>query len=310
LWPSARGFLDETMTADRPVVFGEVLFDCFAEEARLGGAPFNVAWHLRGFGLDPLFISRIGEDKLGAQVVATMERWGMDTSGLQRDPEHPTGRVQVQLQDGQPRYDIVPHQAYDYIAEPAVQALRGLGRPAQLYHGTLAARNAVSEATLGMLRGATTAPVFVDVNLRPPWWDLAKLAEIIQGASCIKLNKDELELLEHQDPDADPRTRAVYLKERAGAEVVLVTEGAAGAFVLTSAGCDRTEAQPVDHLVDTVGAGDGFSAVAILGLLNGWPWQRTLERAAAFSARICGYRGAIREDRGFYEQVSGRWTDG
>jgi fructokinase len=298
------------MAADRPVVFGEVLFDCFAEEAALGGAPFNVAWHLRGFGLDPLFISRIGEDKLGAQVVAAMERWGMDTSGLQRDPEHPTGRVQVQLQDGQPRYEILPDQAYDYIRPPAVEALHGEGRPAQLYHGTLAARNGVSEATLGALRGATMAPVFVDVNLRPPWWDLAKVTEIIQGAACIKLNEDELELIERQDAGTDPRTRALYLQERAGAEVVLVTQGEAGAFALAGGAYYRVEAEPVDALVDTVGAGDGFSAVAILGLLNGWPWERTLERAAAFSARICGYRGAIREDRGFYERARGRWTDG
>jgi fructokinase len=298
------------MAADRPVVFGEVLFDCFAEEAALGGAPFNVAWHLRGFGLDPLFISRIGEDKLGAQVVAAMERWGMDTSGLQRDPEHPTGRVEVLLQDGQPRYEILPHQAYDYIRPAAVEALHGEGRLAQLYHGTLAARNGVSEATLGALRGATTAPVFVDVNLRPPWWDLAKVTEIIQGAACIKLNEDELELLERQDPGTDARTRALYLKERAGAEVVLVTQGEAGAFVLTACAHYRVEAKPVDALVDTVGAGDGFSAVAILGLLNGWPWERILERAAAFSARICGYRGAIREDRGFYEQAREGWLDG
>jgi len=298
------------MAADRPVVFGEVLFDCFAEEAALGGAPFNVAWHLRGFGLDPLFISRIGEDKLGAQVVAAMERWGMDTSGLQRDLEHPTGRVEVQLQDGQPRYEILPEQAYDYIRPPAVKALHGAGRPAQLYHGTLAARNGVSEATLGALRGTTTAPVFVDVNLRPPWWDLAKVTEMIQGAACIKLNENELELIERQDPGTDARTRALYLKERAGAEVVLVTQGEAGAFVLTACAHYRVEAKPVDALVDTVGAGDGFSAVAILGLLKGWPWERTLERAAAFSARICGYRGAIREDRGFYEQVREGWMDG
>jgi fructokinase len=282
------------MAANRPVVFGEVLFDCFAEEATLGGAPFNVAWHLRGFGLDPLFISRIGEDELGAQVVAAMERWGMDTSGLQCDPEHPTGRVEVQLHDGQPRYDILPHQAYDYIAQPAVKALYEEGNAAQLYHGTLAARNGVSAATLGALRGAAMAPVFVDVNLRPPWWDPAKVTEVIQGAACIKLNEDELELIERREPGTDARIRALYLKERAGADVVLVTQGEAGAFVLTS----------------TVGAGDGFSAVAIMGLLNGWPWERTLERAAAFSAQICGQRGAIREDRGFYEHAKGRWTEG
>jgi fructokinase len=191
-----------------------------------------------------------------------------------------------------------------------VNALQGESKPAQFYHGTLAARSSVSAATLAELRGATMAPLFVDVNLRPPWWDLGKVTEFIQGASCIKLNEDELKLIERQDPDTNSRTRALYLKERAGAEVVLVTQGEAGAFVLTSDGYYRTKAEPVDQLVDTVGAGDGFSAVAVLGLLNGWPWERTLKRSAAFSAQICGYRGAIREDRGFYEEARGRWTDG
>ena len=55
----------------QPVVFGEVLFDIFPDGSRvLGGAPFNVAWHLQAFGCAPLFVSRIGEDENGEQVRA------------------------------------------------------------------------------------------------------------------------------------------------------------------------------------------------------------------------------------------------
>ncbi len=76
----------ETSSQQRPIIFGEVLYDTFPDDAAvLGGAPFNVAWHLQGFGLQPLFISRVGTDELGAQVIADMQAWGMDLRGVQRD---------------------------------------------------------------------------------------------------------------------------------------------------------------------------------------------------------------------------------
>ena len=75
----------------RPLVFGEVLFDCFPDGAEvLGGAPFNVAWHLQGFGQEPLFVSRIGDDIRGNQIRAAMSDWGMSLSGLQLDTSHAT----------------------------------------------------------------------------------------------------------------------------------------------------------------------------------------------------------------------------
>jgi fructokinase len=298
------------MAAGRPVIFGEVLFDCFGEEALLGGAPFNVAWHLQGFGLNPLFVSRVGKDDLGDQVVASMERWGMDTIGLQRDADRPTGRVEVKVDAGRPAYNILPEQAYDSIDHRAVSVIREHGDLARLYHGTLALRNEVSEATLRAIRDESRLPVFVDVNLRPPWWDLSKVSEILLGTACIKLNEDELRLLERQAPEGDSQTRAAHFKEAHGAEVVIVTQGEAGAFALAPEGLCSTGAHPVDKLVDTVGAGDGFSAVAIAGILEHWPWEKTLDRAAAFAAWICGYRGAIREDRGFYEKALEAWRDG
>ena len=298
------------MAAVRPVIFGEVLFDCFEEETILGGAPFNVAWHLRGFGLNPLFVSRVGRDELGDRVVASMERWGMDTSGLQRDAGRPTGRVQVNVDAGQPRYEILPDQAYDFIDHRAVSLLREHGDLAQLYHGTLALRNDVSEATLRSMRDESRLPVFVDVNLRAPWWDLSKVSEILPGTACIKLNDEELQRLERRSPDRDAQTRAAQFKEAHGAEVVLVTLGEDGAFALTPDGLCTAGAHPVDRLVDTVGAGDGFSAVAIAGVLKHWPWEKTLDRAAAFAAWICGYRGAIREDQTFYERAWEEWRLG
>ncbi len=144
----------------RPVVFGEVLFDTFPDGAAvLGGAPFNVAWHLQGFGLDPLFISRIGDDEPGTRVLDTMRAWGMDIRGLQVDSERPTGKVQVSFDNGQPGFSILPDQAYDFIDLEAAAGAAARAVPALLYHGSLIARHAVSREPCWACAGAAPASV-------------------------------------------------------------------------------------------------------------------------------------------------------
>ncbi len=212
-----------------PCFFGEILFDVFPDGREvLGGAPFNVAWHLQGFGLKPLLISRVGADDAGERIRAAMAAWGMRLDGLQTDPVHPTGRVTVSLRDGEPSFDIVSDSAWDFIAADELPDLI----PALVYHGSLALRNPVSAAALDALlarRGAgptahqadsaapgaglagrfpgaaanpppAARPVgnrarplrFVDVNLRPPWWRAEEVRRLLDGADWAKLNQDEL----------------------------------------------------------------------------------------------------------------------
>ena len=128
------------------IVFGEVLFDRFPDGASvLGGAPFNVAWNLHAFGLAPLFISRVGDDSLGQTVRSTMKEWGMNTSFLQLDHAHPTGTVDVSIENNEPSFDIVNDRAYDFIDYKSIGQLPEDGI---LYHGSLALRNRVSAGTL------------------------------------------------------------------------------------------------------------------------------------------------------------------
>ncbi len=291
----------------RPVIFGEVLFDQFPDGSRvLGGAPFNVAWHLQGFGLRPLFVSRVGDDPLGDEVVAAMERWGMDTCHLQRDGMHPTGRVEVTLEKGQPSYVILPDQAYDFIEPPALD-----GHDCSLfYHGTLIERSPVSGEALQHLRRRGLPP-FLDVNLRAPWWERAAVMEGVRRACWVKLNDEELETLlqrplgREEIPSAGER-----LREEAGLELLVVTLGADGAWIFTSEGSRFGEPVKVEALADTVGAGDAFSAVTLLGLHRGWPAPVMLERALDFAARICAQRGATRPDQALYDEYLCRWQDG
>lgn len=296
----------------RPVVFGEVLFDCFEDGTRvLGGAPFNVAWHLAGFGLNPLFVSRVGRDELGEQVLAAMTGWGLDVGGLQRDASHPTGSVHVNLSEGQPDFRILPDQAYDYIDADAVRtSLAGL-TPALLCHGSLAARNRVSRTALGQLR-ASGVPAFVDINLRAPWWQRRELDTLLQGARWLKLSETELAvLMDTGDPDPGQlESTARAARERYGCALLVVTQGEQGGWFATRDEAGRIEPVAVADFEDAVGAGDAFSSVMVLGLVHGWPLAQTLRRAAAFAARICTIRGATTPDRAMYQEMLTQWESG
>ncbi|ALP53164.1 hypothetical protein Tel_08345 [Candidatus Tenderia electrophaga] len=281
----------------KPVIFGEVLFDCFSDgQTVLGGAPFNVAWHLQALGDAPCFISRVGDDSHGANIIQAMAQWGMDVSGLQRDDSHPTGQVIVTIEDGEPHYDIKRDVAYDFIQAAAFPAI---DQPALLYHGTLALRNPVSRQALDALLQRGDFSIFLDVNLRPPWWDGSRVHEYLQRARWAKLNEHELALL--TDEQADAEARAQGLRRRCGLELLLVTHGSKGAVAYAEEGAvARVAPAAATQVVDTVGAGDAFTAVLLHGLLNDWPLQRTLDTAQNFASAVVGIRGAVPSDVRFY----------
>jgi fructokinase len=279
-------------------LFGEVLFDHFPDGSRvLGGAPFNVAWHLQAFGQSPRLVTRIGNDTEGGQVLAAMRGWGMDTSGVQIDPDRPTGRVAVSFVDGEPGYHIVPDCAYDAIEPAATPPCR------LLYHGSLALRAATSAATLRQLRAAQSATVFIDVNLRPPWYEPALVRELLAGADWVKLNVDELALL--GGTGVQPAREFLQCHALQG---LLVTHGARGAELVLADG-GKLQAAPAAgvEVVDTVGAGDAFSAVMLLGLLHHWAMPEALARAQQFAAAVVGRRGATVSEPGFYRAFSQQW---
>lgn len=289
-----------------PILFGEVLFDRFPDGNEvLGGAPFNVAWHLRGFGENPLFISRVGDDPAGRRVRLAMTDWGMDATGLQTDPTHPTGAVRIELIEGEPRFEILPDQAYDFIRLPDVPELE---RPAFFYHGSLALRREASRTTLETLLRRLDMPVFLDVNLRPPWWSKADILRWVARADWVKLNQNELEMLASGQGGQVARARQFLAHH--DLRQLLLTRGEEGALALSASGRDEA-VRPVaaTQVVDTVGAGDAFTAVFLLGQLRGWPLAATLERAQSFASAIVGVRGATVADRAFYQRFLEVWGE-
>ncbi|MGA8863774.1 MAG: carbohydrate kinase [Gallionella sp.] len=293
------------------ILFGEMLADIFADRSVLGGAPFNVARHLKAFGQNPLLITRLGHDALADEVLDVMARIGMDPLGVQCGNNHPTGRVQVQMKEGGHSFEILPDQAYDFI-HPAIARMTALSvHPKLVYFGTLAQRNEISRRALkNLLRSARSAK-FLDINLRAPWYEEKTIMQSLQFADIVKLNNDELVILAEmfESPASDPQSQAAELMSRFDIEQVLVTCGEAGAWHLNRQGeiIESAAKNRVTMLIDTVGAGDGFAAVCILGELLKWPVARTLERANGFAAAICGVRGAIPDHADFYKPFIHEW---
>lgn len=285
----------------RLAVFGEALFDCFAEEQKLGGAPFNVAWHLQAFGDLPLFISRIGDDDLGRQITSAMQNWGMTLSGLQTDPARPTGTVKVTLKGSEPDYQISDNVAYDFMDKAALPALRN---DAIIYHGSLALRHRQNREVLSHLTQTPSISVFVDVNLRNPWWDKETLFSWLERARWVKLNADELAEIGFNS--ADLQQDMVRMQSHFQLEQLIITRGEQGAIVRCNDG-ELFEFPPskAEQVKDCVGAGDAFSAMYLHGLLQGWPVKQILPKAQAFAAAVVGLQGAFTDDAGFYQPYTG-----
>ena len=293
-------------TLKRPIIFGEVLFDRFPDESVLGGAPFNVAWHLQGFDTLPLLISSVGNDPAGESVKEAMQSWNIDQSGLQTDPSHPTGAVDILMQGKEHRFEILADQAYDYI-DPglAKQSLQTV-EPTLFYHGSLAVRTERNRKVLNALLDEFTLPVFVDVNLRDPWWEAEHIPAMLKRAQWVKVNDEEIDLLADRFNLAGGSLEATaqrFLKHY-DITLLIVTLGGQGAAAFTAEQeAVRVKPEQNSAIVDTVGAGDAFSSVILLGLMQGWPLAETMRRAQAFASRICQQRGATTANIALYKEI-------
>ncbi len=290
-------------------IFGEVLFDCFPDGAEvLGGAPFNVAWHLRGFGLSPCFISRVGQDGRGEQIRSSMQSWGLDSTFLQSDATRPTGLVRVSIEANEPHYDIVPESAYDFIQARDIPKLPAHGI---LYHGSLALRHPVSAAALAAVKAVHQGKIFLDVNLRTPWWSRGLIHPLLDDADHVKLNEAELALLAMDGPMSDDDASLGSLMRdfarQHGLETLIVTRGARGAMLWSGGEMAAVGAAPDTRVVDTVGAGDGFAAAFLLGLSQQWLPSESLVHARDFAAGLVSRRGATIDDSSVYQDFLTSW---
>lgn len=325
-----------TLTDMPVVIFGEALVDEFSEQSIVGGAPFNVARNLACFSCSPLLLTRIGQDEVGAQIRAELQRSGMLPDGVQIDAQHASGRVKVwqdhQLDHAIHRFEILADQAYDYIdQQQAVDAVTTYcqGRTDGIfYFGSLIQRSQMSSDTLQELLKNNSMTTFLDLNLREGQATDAVILSSLQQADIVKLNEDELQYVLKLSKDLlsaslPASTSALDLNtpREAWGDVILpllrhfsvqsmlITLGERGYAYFDQSGRHYSAAklpQPV-QIVDTVGAGDAFAAVFLLGLVRQWPLALTLQRAHQFATQVCGVRGAVASDIAFYQDQLRCW---
>ena len=298
----------------RPVlVIGEALVDEFPDGVRVaGGAPFNQARWLAALGVPVRFVSRIGAADAGAAcLMASARRCGLADAGIQRDTIRPTGRVAVTLGAGGPAYAIEPDSAWDHIDAAAARAQARESDPAVVVFGSLALRAPATREAIEAVLGASTALRFVDLNLRDTPDLQALAAQALKLADWVKLNDEELDRLLAWFVCDGPPPAAGPLRQQALAELAarfavqrwIVTCGPRGWFTLDSEGRQDAvgDAPAVPMLVDTVGAGDAFSAVIVAGFAARWPLARALQGAAHLASAVCGVRGAMPDDAAFID---------
>lgn len=289
------------------LIIGEILFDELPSGRRPGGAPFNVARHLARVGFDARFVSRVGEDADGNDLIDEVAAAHLPPALIQRDAQHSTGRVEVNVDKaGIPSYSILPDAAYDYIhlqeldAECALADVICFG---SLIQRTESGRQRLQEFLAQQPYGIQN---LYDMNLRAGCREKEIVLPSLEHCSALKINDEELvETGRMIGSSLSGDALVEHLMESFDIRQVALTQGAKGS-VLYAEG-ERFE-QPAslvskEQIVDTVGAGDAFTAVLAMGLNRGWKAETTLTLAGALSERICTITGAVPPDDVFYQEL-------
>jgi fructokinase len=278
------------MTAIEIIGLGEVLWDLLPSGRQLGGAPCNFAFQCMQLGHSATIVSRVGADVLGAELREAVRHLGLSDANLQEDGEHPTGTVQVALDaQGVPAFTITPEVAYDYLAWNAGMADL-FARARAVCFGTLAQRHPIARATIERaVATARDALIVYDVNLRQSYYQRDVIESSLAASRWVKLNDDELTVLRDilSLPGTTPPDTLTPLRQRYGLQLAALTRGADGCLLQTDDETIDLPGVPV-RVVDTVGAGDAFTAGLVVQVLEGQP----LAQAAAFANRLAAHLAA------------------
>lgn len=252
------------------VAVGEVLWDVFPTGAHLGGAPANFVVHCAALGARAALVSGVGSDDLGRQALSALSGHGVDTSWVQEDNAHPTGTVPVTVVDGQPSYEIVEGVAWDHMVwQEDFEALAKMANA--ICFGSLAQRSPQSRETIQRFVDAKRQDCLcvLDVNFRQHYYGAKVLLQSLALANVVKLNEEEVASLRLYVGGAEDRD--VFLNElcsRFSLDWVVLTLGADGCCVF--GGDDVISVAGIaQDVVNTVGAGDAFTAAFVSHYLKG-----------------------------------------
>jgi fructokinase len=270
---------------------GEVLWDMLPSGPKAGGAPMNVAIHLKKFGVDVAMVSRVGNDAQGDKLKTFMEQAGLSTQFIQVDDKLDTSEVLVHFdENNSPSYEICMPVAWDNIQ--LTDSLMDLASDSGIVVlGTLALRSkATRDAILPLLD--KNGLVLADINLRKPF-DTREIVEmVLHRADIVKLNDDEIQVIAawYNRNDKDERSLMRWIAEHFNCQIVIVTRGENGAIALREGKFVEQHGFKVS-VADTVGSGDAFLAGFTASLLQGKSTEEALKIACATGALVATFIG-------------------
>ncbi|MNS60026.1 2-dehydro-3-deoxygluconokinase [compost metagenome] len=276
----------------KAVAYGEVLWDVFANEKKIGGAPLNVALRMKTLGCDVAMISCVGNDEDGKAIKDQVKQLGLETDTIVVSEDFPTGLVNVTLNErGSATYEISYPSAWDKI-ELNDLAKTTVKSADVLIYGSLVCRDNVSRNALEQLLQYDVYKVF-DVNLRKPHYTYGILNQLMQSADFIKFNDEELlEIAKAMNsPFESLEENMAFIEEKTKATAMCVTKGKHGALLLWEGKIYENIGYPIE-VADTVGAGDSFLAALITSLLTGKEPQYSIDFACAVGALVAESPGA------------------
>lgn len=281
--------------------FGEILFDVYPDKKTLGGAPFNFIYHIKKLTGSGNFISRIGDDELGKNILSLVSSSGIETKYIQIDKNYPTGAANANLdKDKIPHWQIELNRAYDFIEYNSDISRLIEEKSDCLYFGTLAQRNEKSRKTIQTLFGKKIK-YFCDLNIRQDFYSKKIIESSLTASDAVKLNLEELDLVNDLlikgKSGIEETARQIMNKYKI--ELLCVTQGSEGASLFKEKDSDYCKIG-IGNIVDTVGAGDAYAAVLCLGYLNGWKISRINKLASEFAGKIVTFPGAIPKDDSIY----------
>lgn len=277
------------------VGIGEILWDVFPTGRQLGGAPTNFAYITNLLGDEGVPASRLGNDALGREARAQITKLGVSDAHIQTDPRNPTGTVKVELDgSGQPCFEIIEDVAWDSLQwTPAWKRLAQ--EVDAVCFGTLAQRASASRETIIEFLKATRSDAtrVFDVNLRQHFFSREVLEDSMRFASIVKLNHEELpkicEILGLATSDECSSAR--QLANLHSIQMICVTRGSRGSLIVRRTGEVSEHPGFKVRIVDTVGAGDAFTAAMTHEYLRGSSIDQINENANRMGAWVASQAG-------------------
>ena len=273
------------------VCFGEMLWDMLPTGKMPGGAPMNVAIHLKNFGNNVSIISRVGSDDLGTELIDFVKENGLNTQFIQHGQTHLTGVVKVNMDDKHNvSYKIVKPVAWDYILLET-DALKAVEKSDCFVFGSLSAR---SEQTFETLKSFLAIAPFkvLDINLRPPYYDKETIEFLLNNTDLLKLNHLELdEISAWFFTSRTIKENLIHLSELFQIKTICVTLGEDGAMLWHNNEFFKSSGFKIE-VVDTIGSGDSFLASFISNFLKEVDAQNALVEACAMGALVATHHGA------------------